>query len=176
MHSSILPKSLQDESNLVLEKCIKKALDINLIPIMTCFADKMSKNVLFLKAQQLSLTDGDGWQNCKTEQEKRELIKNFCVKHKFKATKKCIQEIISDSNTTIQLSEWFTYDGINNHYKLECNGDNLEEIEKLLATIEQNKRLSSKLDSLIYNLTSVIENNLVITHCIGEMITIDFDN
>lgn len=174
-NDSILPKSMQDESNLVLEKCINKALDISLTPIMTALTDTLSANVLFLKAQQLSLTDGDGWQYCQTEEEKRDLLKKSLKIHKFKATKKCIQELINKSNTTIKMSDWFEYDGINNHYQLECETDKLDEIEKLLKQIEQNKRLSAKMDKLIYNLSTEIENKFIFTPIIGETINIDFD-
>lgn len=175
MHKSILPKVLQDESNLALEKCIDKAFDISLTPFMTALTDTMSKNILFLKAQQFSLTDGDGWQNCKTEQEKRDLLKKTLKIHKFKATEKCAQELISKSNTSIKMSNWYEYDGLNNHYKLECEADNINEIEKLLKNIEQNKRLSAKLDKLIYNIAQTIENNFAIIPIYGETVIVDFD-
>lgn len=175
MHNSSLPKFLQDESNLILEKCIDEALNISLTPFMTSLVDTMSKNVLFLKAQQLSLTDGDGWQNCKTEQEKRDLLKKSLKIHKFKATKKCIQDLINKSNTTIKMSDWFEYNGLNNHYKLECEADKLDEIENLIKQIERSKRLSAKLDKLIYNLSQTIENNFAIVPCLGETITINFN-
>lgn len=175
MHNSILPKILQDESNLILEKCMDKALDISLTPFMTSLTDTLSANILFLKGQQLSLTDGDGWQNCKTEQEKRDLLKKSLQIHKFKATKKCIQDLINKSNTTIKMSDWFEYNGLNNHYNLECEADKLDEIENLIKQIEQSKRLSAKLDKLIYNLSQVIENNFAIVPCLGETITINFN-
>lgn len=175
MHSSILPQSMQDESNITLEKCINKALDISLTPFMTSLTDTLSQNVLFLKAQQLSLTDGDGWQNCKTEKEKKELLKKSLKIHKFKATEKCIQELISNSNTSIKLSNWYEYNGLNNHYKLECEADNPDRIEILIKNIEQNKRLSSKLDKLIYNISKKFENNFTFCPLLGETITIDFN-
>ena len=73
------------------------------------------------------------------------------------------------------MSDWFEYDGINNHYQLECETDKLDEIEKLLKQIEQNKRLSAKMDKLIYNLSQEIENKFIFTPIIGETINIDFD-
>lgn len=174
-NNTILPLAMQDDSNLILEKCINKAFNISLAPIMTALTDTLSKNILFLKAQQLSLTDGDGWQYCTTEDEKRDLLKKSLMIHKFKATKKCIQDLINKSGTTIKLSDWYEYDGINNHYKLECETDKLDDIENLLKKIEQNKRLTAKLDNLIYNLTQEIQNKFIYTPLIGETITIDFD-
>ncbi|MGN1125539.1 MAG: phage tail protein [Candidatus Gastranaerophilaceae bacterium] len=174
MYKSILPKNIQDESNLALEKCMDKSFDISLTPFMTSLTDTLSKNVLFLKAQQLSLTDGDGWQNCKTEQDKRDLLKKTLRIHKFKATEQCIHELINKSDTTIKMSNWFEYEGINNHYKLECEANNIAEIENLIKNIQQNKRLSTKLDKLIYNLSQTVENNFAIIPCIGETVLVDF--
>lgn len=175
MHSSILPQSMQDESNITLEKCINKALNISLTSFMTSLTDTLSKNVLFLKAQQLSLTDGDGWQNCKTEQDKRDLLKKTLKIHKYKATEKCIQELISNSNTSIKLSNWYNYNGLNSHYQLECEADNITAIENLIKNIEQNKRLSSKPDKLIYNIIKNFENNFAFIPLLGETITINFN-
>lgn len=175
MYNSILPKSMQDETNLALEKCINKAFDISLAPFMVSLPDLISKNVLFMRAEQLSLTDGDGWQNCKTEQEKRTLLKKSLMIHKFKATKKCIYDFLNKSNLEVNISDWYEYNGLNNHYCLEFDSGALEEIENLLKQIEQNKRLSAKLDKLIYNLSQTIENNFTIVPMLGEVITIDFD-
>ena len=172
MYKGILPYSMQDESNMALEKCIDKAFDIDLSPFMTALPDFVSPNVLYFLAEQLSLTDGDGYSECKTEQEKRDLIKKAIKIHRMKATTKCMNDLCA--NSTVKLLPWFEYDGLNNHYKLIVEGGSLEDVEKTISMINRNKRLSSKPDILIYELKTETENILSITPVFGEVITINF--
>lgn len=144
---NVFPQSISDKSFNALEKCIDKAFDIDMSPFMTAIVDKLSENMLLYKAEQMSLTDGDGYANCITEKEKRKLIKQSFKQHKLKATVKCIKNLLTNEFT---FTPWNEYDGIHNHYKLVINLKNSEltptKISKIVAVIENNKRLSAKQD------------------------------
>lgn len=159
MHS-VFPKSIEDASFQALEKCIDKAFGIDMSPFMTCIIDKLSGNMLFYKAEQMSLTDGDGYANCTDEKEKRELIKQAIRQHKMKATVKCIKSLLTNEFTYIP---WDKYDGIYNHYKLIINllDSDLtpEKIQKILNVIQNNKRLSAKQDDN-YDINSTTKSNI----------------
>lgn len=158
----IFPKSISDNSFEALEQCIDKAFDIDISPFMTAVIDKLSDNLLYYKAEQISLTDGDGWANCTTEKEKRKLIKQSFKQHKLKATVKCIKNLLTNEFT---FTPWNEYDGLHNHYKLVINLKNGEltptKISKIIAVIENNKRLSAKQDD--YEICSEITSPLNIT-------------
>ena len=143
-----MPKSISDLSAEALEKCIDKAFDINLSAFMTAVPDTLSENLLYYKAEQMSLTDGDGWANCNTVTEKRDLIKKSFRQHKLKATVKCIKNLLTNEFT---FTPWNQYNGVPNHYKLVIDLKNSdfshEKLTKIIAVIENNKRLSAKQDN-----------------------------
>ena len=143
------PESISDTSFAALEQCLDKAFDIDLSPFMTVVVDKLSEDLLYYKAEQMSLTDGDGYANCTTAEEKRELIKQAFSQHKMKATVKCIKSLLTNEFT---FTPWNEYNGINNHYRLVINLDNSEltptKITKIISVVANNKRLSAKQDNL----------------------------
>ena len=144
----VLPKPISDLSFETLEKCMDKTLDIDMSKFMTAVIDNLSENLLYYKAEQMSLTDGDGWANCTTEEEKRELIKQSFKQHKLKATVKCLKNLLTNE---FLYTPWNEYDGIPNHYKLVIDLKNSdfshEKLSKIIAVVESNKRLSAKQDN-----------------------------
>lgn len=142
-----LPESISDTSFKALEKCIDKAFDIDMSPFMSAVIDKLSENLLYFKGEQMSLTDGDGWANCTTSAEKRNLIKQAFRQHKIKATVKCIKSLLTNEFT---FTPWNEYNGVHNHYRLVINLDDSEltptKISKIITVIANNKRLSAKQD------------------------------
>lgn len=142
-----LPESISDTSFKALEKCTDKAFDIDLSPFMTAVVDRLSENLLYYKAEQMSLTDGDGYSLCTTAEDKRELIKQAFSQHKMKATVKCIKSLLTNE---FSFENWSDYNGIPNHYRLVINLDDSEltptKISKIITVIANNKRLSAKQD------------------------------
>lgn len=172
MHN-IFPASISDESFSALEKCADKAFDIDMSQFMTSIADKLSENLLYFKAEQMSLTDGDGYADCKTPEEKRNLLKQAFRQHKLKATVKCIKNLLTNE---FLYQQWNEYNGIPNHYRLVINLKNSEitpiKTAKIIASIENNKRLSAKQDNY-YDICSANTNTFCIASRFKTEITIN---
>lgn len=146
MHS-LLPANLQDKTNLALEDCINKAFEIDLKPFVTSIIDKLPDSILYEKAKQFHLLD-DGYNLCKTKEEKIRFVKNGIKMHQIKATKKCIKNLTDE---TVKYQDWYEYGGLNNHYKILIEPKDvkvdLTKVSEILKKIEKNKRLSAKQDN-----------------------------
>lgn len=148
---SSLPEILQDKTNLTLEKCLNKTLSIDIKPFVTVLIDKLSDDILYEKAKQFHILD-EGYNLCKTKEEKIRFIKNGIKMHKIQATKKCIKEI---TDTKIEYRDWFEYDGVYNHFKiLIFVNDDFSKVSENQKNIESKKRLSAKEE-----MTIVINNS-----------------
>lgn len=156
---SSLPEILQDKTNLTLEKCLNKTLSIDIKPFVTVLIDKLSDDILYEKAKQIHLLD-EGYNLCKTREEKIRFIKNGIKMHKIKATKKCIKEI---TDTKIEYRDWFEYDGVYNHFKiLIFVNDDFSKISQIQKNIESKKRLSAKEEM------TIVINNSENKACVGS--------
>lgn len=145
MHNSILPPNLQDKSNVALEKCINKVLNVDLKPFSTAIVEKLPDKILEIKAEQMSLTNGDGWQNCDTRTKKCKAVKKSVTMHRLKGTVKGINSLL---NADITYMQWNEYNGIPYHYKLIFKNDKYtkSEIMNILVETHNVKRLSAKMD------------------------------
>lgn len=128
-----------------LEKCINRALGIDLKPFMLAIPEKLSASVLDAKAEAVSLKDGDGWQNAVTLAEKCTAIKKAVPTHRFKGSVKGLKSVL---NADITYLEWREYGGIPYHYKLIIEREKYvkSEVYGILREIENVKRLSAKQD------------------------------
>ena len=122
MHS-LLPANLQDKTNLALEDCINKAFEIDLKPFVTSIVDKLPDSILYEKAKQFHLLD-EGYNLCKTREEKIRFVKNGIKMHQIKATKN-FKILIEPKDVKVDLTK----------------------VSEILKKIEKNKRLSAKQDN-----------------------------
>lgn len=148
-NSSMLPQILQDKTNLALEECINKSLDFDLSKIMTCMPDNLSDSVLSALAGQFHVLS-EGWNDCKTREEKISLLKQAIRLHRYKATVKAIKECINSDDIKADYIPWFKYDGLHHHFKIRLYLDGISYSEEIKSTIlkkiEEYKQLRAKLD------------------------------
>jgi len=148
-NSSMLPQILQDKTNLALEECINESLNIDLSKIMTCMPDNLQNSVLSSLAAQYHILS-EGWNDCKTRDEKISLLKRAIKLHRYKATVKAIKECINSEDIKSDYIPWFNYDGLPHHFKIKLYLDGIsysQEIKNtILKKIEEYKQLRAKLD------------------------------
>lgn len=174
--ASLLPQNMQDDSNIALEKCAAKALDVDMAPLMIYLIDRVDAKLLPLIAENFHITGDEGWNFCTTEQEKRELLKSAIPLHQYKGTKYAVLRVLEVLNLQGSLEQWFEYDGIPHHFRviIKVFDKSLdEEIEKKLIkliTIFKNKR--AILDKIEMYLTSKVKIRFYPRMLIGEVITI----
>lgn len=143
---SLLPYSMQDESNLALEACINQAFSIDMTVFLTCIAENLSDSILYEKANQFHVLGAEGWNDCKTREDKINLVKNAIKMHRFKGTISSVKSILNDE---FEYLPWHQYSGIPNHFKIRMNVETPVSNEtklKFVKTIQEYKRLSSKMD------------------------------
>ena len=146
---SILPYSMQDESNLALENCINQAFDIDMSKFLTCINDNLSDDVLLAKAKMFHTLGNEGWNDCETREDKISLLNNVIRTHRFKGTVYSIRSRLV--NVDFEYLAWHQYNGTPNHFKIIMYVDkpvSEETKTKIMQAINEYKRLSSKLDAL----------------------------
>lgn len=175
--ASLFPKALQDKSNLAMEKVINKAFDIALKPMMFLFFDTCDARILPLLAAAFHVQGIEGWDFAKTEQEKRNLLKEALLIHRYKGTKAALKRVLNVLNITGEIHEWFEYRGRPMYFKvlLEVFDKplSIETETQLIELIYEFKNVRSKLEVLeIY----LIETAKMYTYCqlvSGQTISVD---
>ncbi len=164
MPNSLLPQILQDESNLALENCLNESFNFGFAKIMTCIPDAVSDSILAELAKQFHVTS-EGWNDCKTREEKINLIKNAIPLHRTKGTVKAIKDCINIENIEAKYLPWYKYNGIPHHFKLNFLSDNEPITSEILSIIqkkiEEFKQLRAKLD--LIKLQNVVKTNIFVT-------------
>ena len=149
---SLLPENMQDESNLALEQCMNEALTIDMSNFLTTVCENLSDEILFEKAKMFHVLGFEGWQRCSSKEDKVKLLKNAIRNHRFKGTVKSIKTALPDTN--IQYLSWQNYNGLPNHFKIKVYTEtplNENSYNKIVQTVKEYKRLSSKMDSIEIN-------------------------
>lgn len=175
--TSLLPKIMQDTSNLALEKCAYSAFNIDLKPLMIYCFDHVKSDFLPLLAEQMHILGDEGWNFAATEQEKRDLLKNALLIHRYKGTKYALKKVLETLNIDGDIKEWFEYDGQPYYFKVMLNiksrslTDELE--QNLIRLINKFKNKRSWLEAIEVYLTSVAKRYVYTYLTIGETITVN---
>lgn len=137
------------------EICEERFAQIQLDVLNLTNIDKVPADVLPHLAEQYHITGEEGWIYCKTEAEKRTLIKNAIKLHKYRGTKYAIISALEILNLDADIAEWFEYNGKPFFFKvfidLKNSFDN--ELEnRIINIINAQKNVRSWLEKLTINL------------------------
>lgn len=164
--ASLFPKKLQDKSNLALEKCMNKCFDIALKPMMFLFFDSCDERLLPLLANAFHVEGLEGWNFTATVQEKRNLLKESLLIHRYKGTKAALKRVLKVLNVTGEIQEWFEYQGRPMYFKVVLEVFDkplsIETETRLIELIYEYKNLRSKLEGIEIYLT---ETANMYTYC-----------
>lgn len=164
--TSLFPKVLQDKSNLALEQCMNKCFDIALKPMMFLFFDTCDERLLPYLAQAFHVEGLEGWNFATTIQEKRNLLKEALLIHRYKGTKTALKRVLKTLNVTGEIQEWFEYRGRPMYFRvlLEVFDKplSLETETKLVELINEFKNVRSKLETIEIYLTETVN---MYTYC-----------
>lgn len=158
---SLLPKIMQDKSNLALEQCIFKAFDIDLKPYMIYLLDHVDIRLLKFLAYQFHILGDEGWNLAKTEQEKRDLLKIAFQVHKFKGTKRALLRVLEMLGFNGEINEWFEYEGRPHRFKIVITLTNKSPDTELYDLLE-------KYIEIFKNKRSTLENLEIRLYPTGE--------
>lgn len=119
----------------------------------------------------------DGYDAMAPVEEKRRLVMSSKQMHKYKGTAFAVEQTLADVfGGRAQLREWFEYDGIPKHFKVEvdcvdkgASADDLRRAERLIMAA---KNLRSQLDSLELFLSQIAAVTVRTCSISSEIITV----
>lgn len=154
---SLFPTALRDKSNLTLEKVINEVFKFDLKPLMFLFIDQCDERLLKILAQSFHVMGDEGWDFANTLTEKRNLVKNAILIHRYKGTKAALKRVLNVLNVTGSITEWFEYNGRPMYFRvlLEVFDKplSIDTELKLIRLINEFKNVRSKLETIEIYLT-----------------------
>ncbi len=146
-----------DDINLKIfdEICEERYAKLKLDVLNLTNIDTVPSDVLPHLAEQYHITGDEGWIYCKTEAEKRSLLKNAIKLHKYRGTKYAIINALEVLDLKSDIAEWFEYNGEPFFFKvfidLEVSYDS--ELEtRIVNIINAHKNVRSWLEKLTFYL------------------------
>ena len=154
--SNISP--IYDLSSITFDELFSRFQDLDVNCLLTNLFDEVDESALIHLAEQFHITGNEGWLNCQTEKERRELLKNSLKLHKFRGTKYALVRVLNILGLNGNVNEWFEYGGKPYHFKISIEMNNrafdFDTENSLLELINANKNVRSKLESLTVELIS----------------------
>lgn len=149
---------INDLSSKTFDDLFSRFQKLDTEKLLVYLFDKVEESALVHLAEQFHITGNEGWTNCTTTSEKRDLIKNSLNLHRFRGTKFSLTRVLEILGLNGKLQEWFEYGGKPYYFKISVDMNNkpFDETteESLIDLITANKNVRSKLEVLIINLIS----------------------
>lgn len=169
MNNNLSP--LNDISMQAFDDLFSRFQNLDTECILVYLIDKVEESSLIHLAEQFHITGNEGWLNCTTTQEKRELLKNSLKLHRYRGTKFALTRVLEILGLEGHLEEWFEYGGSPYYFKIYIDLEKksfASQSEKLLLDlIMSNKNVRSKLENLIMNIINSA-NSLYASYCISS--------
>lgn len=163
-----------------------RALCAALTPILRELGSKTEEVLLYPRIEQLSgavldiLAWGfhvDAYDSLADDVEKRRMIKNSLLIHKFKGTafsvRKIVEGVFGDAGT---IQEWFQYSGDPYHFRVDvyCQSRGVTAAEQLraLQLVNAGKNLRSELDGIRLILTQGVSKAAAIAGTWGALLEV----
>lgn len=168
---------INDESMKVFDELFSRFQGLDTDALLVYMIDNVASSALPHLAQQFNIMGNAGWLQCKTEEEKRELIKNAINLHKYKGTKFAVMKIFEMLNLQGDLTEWFEYGGEPYHFMVNIDFSNrgldFELIDRFEDLINEYKNERSKLEVMKIFLSSFCSYYRYLLHSLtGEVLTV----
>lgn len=167
---------ISDLSSKTFDDLFSRFQDLDTECLLVYLFDKVNESALIHLAKQFHITGNEGWANCTTTDEKRELIKNSINLHRFRGTKYSLVRVLEILGLNGEVTEWFDYGGEPYYFKIsiEMNDKAFDETteESLIDLIAGNKNARSHLESLTVNIVSSAEQRYTSWAITSEEITV----
>jgi phage tail P2-like protein len=159
---------INDLSSKTYDELFSRFQDLDLDCLLVYVFDTVNSSALVHLAEQFHITGNEGWLNCASESERRELLKNSIKLHKFRGTKYALIRVLNILGLNGTVQEWFDYGGEPYHFKIGIDMNNKafdsETESSLIELIEANKNVRSKLEKMTVNLIST-EEQIFASYC-----------
>lgn len=167
---------ISDLSSRTFDDLFSRFQDLDTECLLVYLFDKVNESALIHLARQFHITGNEGWTNCTTVDEKRELIKNSINLHRFRGTKYSLVRVLEILGLNGEVTEWFDYGGEPYYFKIsiDMNDKAFDETteESLIDLIAGNKNARSHLESLTVNIISSAEQRYTGWAITSEEVTV----
>lgn len=167
---------INDISSKTFDELFSRFQDLDTECLLIYLFNKVEESALVHFAEQFHITGNEGWSNCTTIEEKRDLIKNSLNLHRFRGTKYSLKRVLEILGLNGQISEWFEYGGKPYHFKIMVDMNNKgfdgNTEKSLVELITANKNVRSKLETLIINLIFSTEQRYFSCAITSEELTV----
>lgn len=144
---------IKDLNSQIFDELFTRFQELDVECLLVYLFDKVEESALVHLSEQFHIMGNEGWNNCTTIDEKRNLIKNSLNLHKYRGTKFALKRALNILGVESEVYEWFEYSGKPFHFKVSVDIEKIsldKEFEKyLLDTIFANKNVRSQLETLI---------------------------
>lgn len=133
------------------EICEEQYAKINTDVLNISNIDTLPSDALPHLAEQYHITGKEGWMFCKTDEEKRALLKNAIKLHKYRGTKYAIISALEVLELKADIAEWFEYNGEPFFFKVFIDLETSFETElesRIVNIINAHKNVRSWLERL----------------------------
>lgn len=153
---------INDISSRAYDELFSRYQDLDTECLLIYIFDSVNESALIHLAEQFHITGNEGWINCKTVEEKRNLIKNSLNLHRYKGTKYALVRVLDILGLNGEVSEWFEYEGNPYYFKVSLTSFSFSSDNKLLNNlidlINEYKNVRSHLESIELNIASKTDN------------------
>ena len=167
---------INDNSSKTFDDLFSRFNSLDTDRLLVYLVDSVDSSALPHLAEQFHIMGNEGWLFAKTEQEKRELIKNAIELHRYKGTKYSLEKVLEILNLNGKIREWFEYEGNPYHFivSLDLRNRGFEQTTEgqLLDLIEETKNVRSIMETLEVNLTNSATQTIRTAMITSEEITI----
>ena len=174
MNKNLSP--INDTTSKIFDELCSRFQALDLECLLVYLFDKVEESALIHLATQFHITGNEGWINCTSTSEKRDLIKNSLNLHRYRGTKYSLVRVLEILGLIGEVSEWFEYGGQPYHFKIsiDMNNKGFDELTEnsLLELITANKNVRSKLESLIIHLINIAEQKYISYVTTSEEVTV----
>jgi len=174
--NSIIAPGIKDENAVAFNELIERLGQLDLTVLLIYLIDSVKSCALPFLAEQFHVCGDEGWILAQNEEEKRELIKNAILLHRYKGTKYAIKSVLKKLNLDGNVTEWFEYAGDPYYFRVAINlltrGLDEATFNRLEALIYEYKNERSWLDRLDVYLTNISPIYYGLAGLVGEKGTI----
>ena len=98
---------VKDLSAMTFDELFSRFQSLDTECILVYLFDKVEESALIHLAEQFHITGNEGWANCTTIEEKRDLMKNSLNLHRYRGTRFSLLRVLEILGLNGQLQEWF---------------------------------------------------------------------
>jgi phage tail P2-like protein len=149
----LIPPPLRDASGLAINELADRVGSLDITPLLVRLIDDVPAALLPYLAAEFHIVGWEGWLLAESESQQRQVIKESAYLHRVKGTPYAIERIFTILGLDGALQEWWQYDGLPYHFRLNITTSDGRQIMNnqlaaLMTMVMAFKNIRSQLDAI----------------------------